>query len=119
MMEPSVRTLEREMEEELDTAIHVERLIWVVENFFEYDEKSHHELGLYFLMKFPRDSRLYSENGPFEGWEEGTRVVFAWHPLDRLSRITLYPSFLREALRSIPNQPEHVVHKDSDDMVRG
>ncbi len=109
LLEPSVDALKREMREELGIEIHVERLIWVVEDFFEYDDKSYHELALYFLMTFPQDSHLYGKNEPFVGDEEGIKLLFKWHRLDELEEIPLYPTFLRKALNSIPEVTEHVV----------
>lgn len=53
MGEPALQTLKREMLEELNSDIEILRLLWLAENFFEYDSKECHELGLYFLMQFP------------------------------------------------------------------
>ncbi len=64
------------MREELEVEVRVERLIWVVENFFEYQGMSPHELGLYFLMRFPEGSPLYGKQEPFEGDEEGIKLIF-------------------------------------------
>ncbi len=44
--ETAEQTIRREMLEELETDVHVDRLLWVVENFFEYDGLSYHELAL-------------------------------------------------------------------------
>ena len=58
--EPLAEGLRREMREELETEVTVERLLWVVENFFTYDGKAYHELGFYFLMTLPPGSSLLS-----------------------------------------------------------
>lgn len=113
LLETSKDTLKREMREELGVEIHVERLIWIVENFFEYEDKSYHELALYFLMTFPHDSHLYGKSEPFVGGEEGIKLIFKWHQLDELEKISLYPAFLQKALKSIPEVTEHIVHTDS------
>ena len=34
--ETAEETIQREMREELETDVHVDRLLWIVENFFEY-----------------------------------------------------------------------------------
>ena len=93
----------------------VRRLVWVVENFFEHDSTSHHEVGLYFLVDFPGDSYLYQGDGPFNGMEEGVPLVFQWFPLDQLEGLRLYPTFLRGKLRAVPQFIEHVVHFDGED----
>src|SRR5574337_1309183 len=49
-------TLLREMQEELGVAMKIERLLYVVENFFNDPNDSSHELGLYFLVTAPVNS---------------------------------------------------------------
>ena len=44
--EPAEETLRREMREELGVEVEVERLLWVVENFFSYQGRSWHELAV-------------------------------------------------------------------------
>src|SRR5689334_20866446 len=51
--ESAEQTLQREMREELEIEIEIVRLLWVVENFFRFDQKNYHELSLYFLMRLP------------------------------------------------------------------
>ncbi len=117
LLEVSQNTLKREMREELGVEIQVERLLWVVENFFEHNAQSHHELGLYFLMSFPSRSPLYTESKAFAGDEQGLKLIFKWHPLDALEDVLLYPAFLRQALTSIPEFTEHIVHTDSQEQI--
>ncbi len=111
--EPATETLRREMREELGAEVRVERLLWVVENFFGHDDRAQHELGLYFLMALPREAGLYERSEPFEGREDGLTLIFQWHRLDRLAALPLYPTFLREALRALPEAIAHVVHSDN------
>ena len=118
MLEPARETLRREMREELRVAVQVGRLLWVVENFFDYDGKSYHELALYFLMSLPRGSRLRSLD-EFEGSEllDGgatLKLLFKWFPLGGLEGIALYPTFLQQGLKSLPPATEHVVHRDGE-----
>jgi len=111
--EPSPETLRREMREELDLDVTVERLIWVVENFYEYAGAMCHELGLYFEMSLPAGSPLLDSDGPFAGQEDnGTPLCFRWHPISRLAELRLLPSFLSDALQDIPGETTHIVHWD-------
>jgi ADP-ribose pyrophosphatase YjhB (NUDIX family) len=50
--ETAEETIKREMLEELATDVQVVRLLWFVENFFDYG-LSYHEIALYFLIRFP------------------------------------------------------------------
>ncbi len=111
LLEPARETLKREMREELGVEIEVGRLVWVAENFFEHEEKSYHELGFYFLMTLPDGSGLRRKD-EFVGDEEGVKLIFKWFPIDELEGVPLYPAFLREGLRSIPQSTEHVVYTD-------
>ncbi len=116
LLEPARDALKREMREELGVNVEVGRLVWIVENFFDYDGRSYHELALLFLMTLPRGSNLH-EVAQFEGKErldDGStlRLIFRWFVLDELDLIPLYPSFLRQSLKAIPASTEHVVHED-------
>jgi 8-oxo-dGTP pyrophosphatase MutT (NUDIX family) len=115
MMEPSPETLRREMREELSADVAVDRLLWVVENFFDYTGKTCHELGLYFLMTFPLDSPVWARGEAFEGQElfpDGRRLTlyFQWFPLASLEALTVVPSFLPAGLRQLPLTPQHIIH---------
>ena len=111
LLETSAEALSREMQEELEVKVGVGRLLWVVENFFEYQDVSFQEMGLYFLMSFPTGSDIYEKTEVFEGYEEGYRLFFKWFPVNTLSEALIRPSFLSAALRSIPEAPMHVVHR--------
>jgi ADP-ribose pyrophosphatase YjhB (NUDIX family) len=112
VMEVSHDTLRREMREELGAEIRIERLVWIVENFFEDKQIAFHEIALYFLISFPPDSPIYRKTEVFPGNEEGLKLIFQWFRLDELPKVRLFPSFLRKSLSAIPETTEHVVHTD-------
>lgn len=115
LSEPLAAGLRREMQEELETEVIVERLLWVVENFFTYDGKAYHELGFYFLMTLPPDSPIRAATAPFVREDGTTQLIFQWHPIEVLERMRLFPAFLRRALRALPQATTHVVeHADFD-----
>lgn len=109
--ESAAVTICREMQEELGVAVEVERLVWVMETFFEDRGKPCHELGLYFLVSLPPDSPLAQQHEPFFGDEDGLRLIFEWARLDQLATLPLplHPVFLREALQTLPATIGHVV----------
>ncbi len=113
--EPAVDGIRREMREELEVEIEVERLVWVVENFFEYAGKSFHQIAFYFLATLPPGCHLCEKTEPFEGYEPETSftIMFQWIPLRELNEIILYPSFLGEALKSLPDGTQYIVHRDT------
>jgi len=117
LLEPAEETLKREMREELSIEIKVNRLLWVVENFFTGndfhtgDEMSCHEMGLYFMVELPESSQL-RELAELPGVEKGFRRVFKWYPINILGNITLVPSFLQKSLKKISDSTEHIVHTE-------
>ena len=105
--------LAREMREEIGVEITVDRLVWVVENFYVNDDngKSYHEIGFYFLMSLPEESPLLRQN-EFVTQDEGYVFTFKWHPTNVLPDINLVPTFLRTTLQNIPETTVHIVHTD-------
>ena len=106
--ETSAEALAREMREELGQDVHVERLLWIVESFLTLDDQRVHGIGLYYRMSFPAGSRLATQRDAFEVMDGGVRLSFAWHPLSRLSELTVYPPFLQQRLHALPDHPTHI-----------
>ncbi|ALC83938.1 MULTISPECIES: NUDIX hydrolase [Bacillus] len=107
--EESQSSIKREFREELGIDIKVVRLLWVVENFFEYDGRSFHEIGFYYNILSDENSLLVDKES-FYG-VEGERLIFKWMPIEKLEEVALYPEFLRTALNNLPKNPEHFVEK--------
>jgi hypothetical protein len=96
------------MQEELGVDVKVERLVYIIENFFTNAKGAEHEVGLYFWMTAPADAYFYRSLETFMHADEiGNQQRFDWLPLARLDEFALYPSVLQKALREIP---EHTVH---------
>ncbi|MBL7989243.1 MAG: NUDIX hydrolase [Chlorobi bacterium] len=113
MGESAADTLRREMLEELQTSVHVGNLLWLVENFFEYNGQHYHELGLYFAFSFPPDSPLLElEESEFCD-ELGVKLIFRWQPLDALDQITIVPACLLPRLSALENPMEHLVNREN------
>jgi 8-oxo-dGTP pyrophosphatase MutT (NUDIX family) len=117
LLEPSQETLKREMREELGVEIRVERLLWVVENFFRADGISCHELGFYFQITLLDAPHLMESHLPFPGIEEGLPLVFQWFPLEEIGNVPFYPLVLKRALQAIPTTTEHIVNIEIKDML--
>lgn len=111
--ETAEQTIRREMREELETDVDVVRLLWFVENFFEYDARRYHEISLFFLARFPEGS-LPRASAAFDRTDAGVLFRFEWHPVraDVLGRLPLFPVFLPEALTELPSSVVHVVEGD-------
>jgi ADP-ribose pyrophosphatase YjhB (NUDIX family) len=120
ILETSESTLVREMKEELDVAVTVRRLLWIVENFFTFESRRFHELGLYYLVELPTDSPCLKKQGVYTGVEaDMAPLTFKWFPLEDLDDVKLVPSFLQSSLRRLPDTVEHVVHETELDIQSG
>jgi len=120
MLEEAEEGLRRETREELEEEIRVDRLVWVCENFFEYQAVSYHELGLYFLASLPAGSGLLGRTETRERVEDnGVRLVFEWYGLDEIRGLKLNPAFLVDGLGSLPLGVEHVVQRDASRQRMG
>jgi ADP-ribose pyrophosphatase YjhB (NUDIX family) len=112
--ESAEQTLKREMREELQVEIEIVRLLWVVENFFRFDEKHYHELSLYFLMRLPDESKYLTQPGPYPCAEPDSNLIFQWFPnrMEVLAGLPVFPSFLQTELQQLPQSTEHRVQTD-------
>ena len=110
VQEASEESLRREMQEELGLQVQIGRLLWLVENFYVFDGRSFHELGLYYEAALP-PGNSYSDKGAVYGGmtEYGDEVVFQWFRLDALHGLNLVPPFLKEGLLALPRRPQHLV----------
>lgn len=115
----SIETLERELNEELGAKIKVGSLQFIVENFFEWEEKNAHELGLYYEYTFIEDSIHFYDQVEFEGHEEhdvvngNHKLYFKWVELDVLASYDLKPSLLKKLLQERNLHPKHIIHYDN------
>ena len=109
--ETSQDALLRELKEELNADVEVMRLLWLVENFFEYNNQQYHEIAFYYLMQFPERSLYLTKNLSFPGIESDVFLEFKWFPIDSniLKKLPLLPSFLQESLNNLPTSVKHII----------
>lgn len=113
--EPSDAALVREMREEIEVEVTIERFLWLLENFYEYRGQQKHELCCYYVMALPPGSPLLDVSREFSGFEPTVRLIYRWFPLAALDAVTLYPTFLKAGLRALPAHPARVVQVDEKD----
>jgi len=113
MMEPARDGLRREMLEELEEEVEIGRLVWVGENFFEFQEAMFHELGMYFEAALPAGSELRGRDVERSTYEDnGVKICFRWFDLEAVPELPVVPGFLREGLSALPVGTEHVAYRD-------
>lgn len=107
--EDSQSSLKREFREELGIDIHVDRMAFVIENFFQHGGRDFHEIGFYYAITSKGNPSSYNE-ASFHGIE-GERLIFKWTPIKELNEVALYPECLRDALKDMPPFIQHFVVK--------
>jgi 8-oxo-dGTP pyrophosphatase MutT (NUDIX family) len=114
--EASEDTLVREMSEELGVKARVDRLLWMVENFFHYEERSWHELGLYYLMHLPETFPFASEEIIHRVEDGGNQLEFKWveATTNRLKALDIPPYFLADQIEDLPLAPKHICWVDGN-----
>ena len=108
--ENAVQALSRELDEEIGGGVEIGRLVIVADNLFELDGIRYQEVGMYFVLDFPREHPILGREGKFEA--EEPNLVYEWLPLDRLEEEKLFPRFLRELVMDIPQTPKYVIQSD-------
>ena len=89
--ETGAQAVQRELREELGWHGEVRALRWSVENFFDDQYRSHHEVGLYY------DTVVDEATAAIPLAVEPV-LEFAWFALKALDEVTLRPAFLATAL---------------------
>ncbi len=89
--------LVREMEEELGVAVGLGRLIWVIENLFEYRDTHFTEYGFYYEVTWPPE--ISTVEGEFAGQEADQ--FFRWVSAAEVVALDFRPSGLRLPLLAL------------------
>lgn len=107
--EPSGEAILREISEELQEKVSVERLCYIVESFFveEVSQERFHEVAFYYQLSVP--DTLFAEGDEFTRTEGIKAHRFYWKAISELSELYFQPAFLKERLTNLPERPEHLV----------
>jgi ADP-ribose pyrophosphatase YjhB (NUDIX family) len=111
MLETSECAIKREMKEELGENVEIDRLLWTVENFFEFKNRKYHEISIIYSVRLPKDSCIINQKFSFNGLE-GERLIYKWFYFNELNNLNIKPSFLKEKLICLPNSPNHIIHSE-------
>ena len=108
--ENAVQALSRELDEEFGGGVQIGRLVVFYDLLFELDGIRYQEVGLCFLLELHPDHPILGREGRFEAAEPD--LVYEWMSLDDLEEAELFPRFLRELVRDIPQRPKYVVESE-------
>ncbi len=110
MTEDTETTLIREMKEELDIEVTINRLLWVCESFFDHGGKRYHEICFYYLMEHEEESSIY-DNEVFHTIEENREYEFKWVSIERFKEEEFYPVFIKERINNLPSAIERILDR--------
>lgn len=112
--ESTDQTIIREIKEELDIEVQMNKLLFVNEDFFDYEDKHYHEIGFYYLIDLPDGHEVIKKDGEFKGIEDYGRLIFKWFLLDELKDLNVYPEILKTELIKWKDQNKiqhYIVHQ--------
>ena len=109
----STGALAREMQEELGVTVAIGRLLWIVENLFEYRGTSYTEFGFYYEADWSPSGPLPADE--FAGLEPDQ--FFRWVRHEDIAALDFRPSVLRLPLLAHLSgaesaAPLHFLHRD-------
>lgn len=112
--ETNQETLMREFKEEIGTDISVSELKWVGEIFFSWGEKPCHQICLFYTVVI--EDGQTSKEGIIMSQEqlEGRNfdIEFHWVPIDKLSDIDIYPTYVKQLLENPDDRVQHFVYRE-------
>jgi len=115
MGETAAEALVREMQEEINTSVEVERLLYAEENFFTLYDKRYHEICFHFLTHLPDNSPYLDKSKTHHGIENDSanelHLIYQWFRLDELYQLDMpvYPEHLKLPL---PEHPQHIITRE-------
>lgn len=109
--ESSEHTIIREMQEEIDRTVKIERLLWAVESFFSYDDYKAHELGFYYLLHVEHPLPFHADEIVHRVIDGPTEVMFRWVPATAAAfeAFDIRPAFLGSYMGHLPERVEHLI----------
>jgi ADP-ribose pyrophosphatase YjhB (NUDIX family) len=109
--ENSEQTIVREMHEEIDREVKIERLLWTVESFFAFDDYKAHELGFYYLLAVDDPLPFHPDEIVHRVIDGPTEVLFRWVPAtaEAFKTHDVRPAFLGDQMGKLPERVEHLI----------
>lgn len=111
--ETGAEAIVREYKEEIGIDINAERLIWVEEVFWKWNETDCHTICFYYLLNIKNPECILSKGETFKSQEtDESRLIFKWVSLNDVKNYTIYPTFLKDKINNISNGIEHFIYKE-------
>ena len=100
----------REFREETGAELQVDRMLAIIENFFELDGQSWHQYIFFYLLRDDND-----ELKSFEGEkvvEDNADAIYRWFELSELQDIMIKPECSKTILHELSANIQHYINRD-------
>ena len=99
----------REVREELGIDARIDRPLWLNQSIFTEDVTGErfHEICVYYLMDMTKTD-LLTRGNRFDGAELCHRQRFTWLSFEEVEKAYLYPLFIKQRVRSLPQSVEMI-----------
>lgn len=113
MNELSEDAIIREIREELNAEVKINRMLWVNENLFheQYLHENYHEICFWYLLDMTDDKLINKENEFIHKDNEEKNLTFYWKDINEIKDLNIYPLFIKKNISQLPQVIEHVVEK--------
>ena len=108
--ETSENSLVMRFKEETGVDILCNRLIWIEELFWKWENKNAHGIAFYYLISLKDENNISDDY--FGTNKANSNVVFEWIAVDEINDITIFPSFIKENIKNISESIGHFVSYD-------
>ncbi len=105
--EESRNTIAREFREEINEKIIVGPILWLIENFFEFQQDHYHELNLVYRVNCEtlRSGNNFTKN------INGKTYSYEWFDKFALESIKFNPHIIKNQLFNPPKSPSHLIQR--------
>lgn len=109
--EEAIEALDREIKEEIGEEIENEKLIGIVENFFNFSENKYHEYMWMIKADF-KDKSTYLKD-VINGIEE-KGINYEWVDIDDLDKINFKPAGVIPYIKNMGNEVNHIILRENN-----
>ncbi|MDQ3637513.1 MAG: NUDIX domain-containing protein [Actinomycetota bacterium] len=111
LLEDSRATLRRELLEETGYEAQIENPLRIVENFFDLDGISFHELAFVYAFS-PNGPTILNNTWTHQTKDGDVHTELQWFELDHLEHVDFQPGFLKPLLRDPLETPCHMIARE-------
>ena len=101
----------REYKEETGATLQINRLLSVIENFFEMDNSNWHQLIFFYLLNDENN-----ELEDFDGYKEvndNSNAIYQWINLKQIDSLNIKPNCAQQILKEFPQNIVHYINRDN------